>query len=627
LVGDDGRARVLDFGLAASIGEAGGADAPTSRALTVATGLTRTGAVLGTPAFMAPELFLAQPSDARTDQFSFCVALYRALYASPPFAGDNFIALQESVCDAAIEPPPEGSAVPPWLRAVIVRGLARDPDDRYPDMDALLGALASDPSETRRRRLRALARFVLAMIVSALLIYLATLAWGRWTQHQREHAAAERLERMELRVAELVEEGDPRGADRLFDAFVRSSENQGTAALPLAWLRRAARAGDAGDHEAALAAYAASFAVATKREHEIEALTSLLRSFRADLRWHRVAEAVTVLEGRAPAAFADTELRDAQLIAATARLDLDGAAAAIERLPESPRRRRLARLIAAMTPAHRTGKAGGGLVPGDYGDATELAYYTDIDGDVLVRVDATLDLPGIGTHGGYQFWRAVAAGPGEPMRYSAYDPAAGEIVLFQAKGAELVELTRIKDHPAPATASADLDGDGVRELFLGTGPYSRHLVELSAAADGSWSTRTSAPSLDARASDINSLFAADLDGDGVGELVAGLGHWRAYEVHVLGRGRASDDFTSLARSRLGNVSVAPFRGPNGLEIAALSRAPGEAIGLHLLRLEGEELEQSGYTALPENTSLSEDILTGDLDGDGVDEVVMLQVLP
>ncbi|MCA9661251.1 MAG: hypothetical protein KC486_23130, partial [Myxococcales bacterium] len=536
-----------------------------------------------------------------------------------------------AVCSGAIEPAPEGAAAAPWLHAVLIRGLARRPADRYADMDALLAALVSDPSELRRGRLRALARFVAAMIASGLLIYAASVAWTQWSRRQRERAAGERLERMERRIAALAEEGDPLGADRVFDAFVRSPDNQGTAALPLAWLRRAKRAEDAGEHDSALAAYAASFAVATAPEHELEALTALLRSFRADLRWHRLIEAVAVLEGRAPEAFADAELRDAQLLAATSRRDLEGAAAVIERLPESSRRKRLARLIAAMTPAHRTENAGGGWVLGSNGDATEFAYRTYADAEAVARLDASLELPVVGTRTGYKHWRGVPTGPGEPARYSAYDDAAGEVVLLQAAGAELVELTRFKDYPALSSASGDLDGDGVREHFLGTGPYSRHLVELTAAADGSWSRRNPAPSLDARISDVTSLFAADLDGDGVGELVAGLGPWMAHEVHVLRRERASDDFTSLARARLGDVYVAPFRGRRGLEIAALSTdttgLPGEALGLHLLRLEGETLVRTGYAALPgPSGGFHNHLLVGDLDGDGVDEAVALQTL-
>ena len=59
--------------------------------------LTRTGSMLGTPAYMAPEQFLGRATDARTDQFSFCVSLYESLFGKRPFAGDTLFALTANV--------------------------------------------------------------------------------------------------------------------------------------------------------------------------------------------------------------------------------------------------------------------------------------------------------------------------------------------------------------------------------------------------------------------------------------------------------------------------------------------------------------------------------------------------
>ena len=119
--------------------------------------LTRTGAVLGTPAYMAPEQFAGTGGDARTDQFSFAVALYEGLYSQRPFEGTNVIALMANVVAGTINEPPGNTRVPAWIRKILLRGLSTSPDDRFPSMTDMLAALAHDPAQQRRRRLGAAA--------------------------------------------------------------------------------------------------------------------------------------------------------------------------------------------------------------------------------------------------------------------------------------------------------------------------------------------------------------------------------------------------------------------------------------------------------------------------------------
>ena len=78
-----------------------------------AAALTRTGAIAGTPAYMAPEQFFGQPVDARTDQFAFCIALYEALYGERPFAGENSLRLAVNVTEGVLRPLPEITPFPP----------------------------------------------------------------------------------------------------------------------------------------------------------------------------------------------------------------------------------------------------------------------------------------------------------------------------------------------------------------------------------------------------------------------------------------------------------------------------------------------------------------------------------
>src|SRR5258707_610263 len=120
LIGNDGRIKVLDFGLARAVEDVVG-DAPTLPPQVVASGLstprqlearlTRSGAFLGTPAYMAPEQLLGKTIDARADQFSFCVALYEALYGERPFAANSIEEVASAVVESKIRPPPSSARV------------------------------------------------------------------------------------------------------------------------------------------------------------------------------------------------------------------------------------------------------------------------------------------------------------------------------------------------------------------------------------------------------------------------------------------------------------------------------------------------------------------------------------
>jgi tRNA A-37 threonylcarbamoyl transferase component Bud32/tetratricopeptide (TPR) repeat protein len=170
-----GKVRVMDFGLARRLddqtesrgelpGPAGVVPQPAGIDMDLA--LTRTGALLGTPRYMAPEQLLGAAADARSDQFSFCVALYEALYREHPFSSRNLSALTEGLAGGrASEPsPPARARVPSWLRRSVLRGLAAAPEQRFASMADLLEALARDPARRRRRAGAVAAAAALAIV-------------------------------------------------------------------------------------------------------------------------------------------------------------------------------------------------------------------------------------------------------------------------------------------------------------------------------------------------------------------------------------------------------------------------------------------------------------------------------
>ena len=146
---------VLDFGLAkvAEEGETEPLPAADAQELVEvggeSQGLTRTGALLGTPAFMSPEQHSGARVDAKSDQFSFCVALYEGLYGERPFGGVGLVSIAFNVLQGRRRPLPRNVDVPRWVQEVIDRGLALDPNDRFESMDRLLARL--EPRDRKSR--------------------------------------------------------------------------------------------------------------------------------------------------------------------------------------------------------------------------------------------------------------------------------------------------------------------------------------------------------------------------------------------------------------------------------------------------------------------------------------------
>jgi serine/threonine protein kinase len=172
LVARDGRVRVLDFGLARKVSDGSDEkpdDASRDDRAAASMTLTMAGAVMGTPQFMSPEQHRGEPADARSDQFSFCIALYRSLYGRYPFEGTTQDEVAHAVTLGPAPTVPRRTEVPAAIGKVILRGLSRTPGERHPSMTELVAAL--DAAIPRRRwPLVVAAISVLALLVVVVIV-------------------------------------------------------------------------------------------------------------------------------------------------------------------------------------------------------------------------------------------------------------------------------------------------------------------------------------------------------------------------------------------------------------------------------------------------------------------------
>lgn len=206
MIDGSGRVRVLDFGLARShegdeiheidtAPEAGRPAAPGSTSILGSCSggrLTRSDAIVGTPAYLAPESLQGRPVTAKSDQFSFCVSMFEALYGQRPFQGPTLSAVLSAIALGKISTTPPRRDVPRDLDTILRRGLSLDPDERFATMHDLAAALerAMQP-----RHARAVTGFAIGI---AALLWVAwpanagsgrcsTVSWMRDTWDERDH--------------------------------------------------------------------------------------------------------------------------------------------------------------------------------------------------------------------------------------------------------------------------------------------------------------------------------------------------------------------------------------------------------------------------------------------------------
>ena len=604
LLGADGTAKVVDFGIARSLDQ-----------------LEPERHAAGTLPYMAPEQLAGGPIDPRADLFAFGVTLFQLLQGRRPLHAladdelvDHLRELDRPLPSlAALRPD-----LPPALTALADRCLAKPVDARIgsaADVLTTLEGLSSEPAVTPKPPSSRGRRLAAAVAAAAVLAAVAVFAVAR---HERRARPAEAHAAVIARLDELFAELDRLHAagalaeeQRLFQEFLEAERDP--AVIAQAWLRRADRELARDELEPARISYSAAYARGAAALLQHQALVGLATVYLHGWEWDRLVAAIAVdaTLGVAPDDQAGF-LRDRSLLAV--------------RAPDT-----------GLAPSPPTAAVAAALLHGTPSPtAAWQVVAVDVDGDgrdeVLALEDGALVLRG----GNPLVERGRRDVPGIERIHCAGAGAAGAYaVTAKAAHFEIVELTA-DSPPVPIDALRtrvptqcawhDLDGDGAVELYM---LGARALHRIVRDRDGAWRARRH--ELGSEAWD---LVGGDLDGDGRQELIVSVGEWRAYDVRVYRL--APDGALALRdRIRLGVVTdlVALGRGAGGRGTiaawkddvwASARHLPaghpfGAPAGIYLLELAGDKLAVRRRFDLPHAARIhgsNNELLAAELDGDG-----------
>ncbi len=623
LVDTDDTPRLIDFGVA--------------RFLESSDTRTRTGQVVGTPAYMAPEQAMGRVDQIgpATDIFGLGATLYRVVTGFRPGR------LDLGSLDGA----------PRDVLAICVTAMAEAPTERYPSMAALADELerfargepvqAALPGLWRRTRwrLREARGVLLGAAGAALLAAVSWLAVDAWDAHtaaedlrRREDAAASRLDDALDEGRRLRADGDSDGAARVEEAVILRPEVQETRALARFHLQRAADATARHDRTAARGAAASAFAAARHPAETSASLVALGEVFAAEYRIDALRAIVERLARDAAGRRAADPLR---LALAMGERRFAEAARLAERAAD-PR----APVLAALMHAHAT--------PWTMEKLGVRRYHSpapgDVDGDgrpelFIGHTPLWVDAP------------TLPRAPLPPLEPGTFVTPLGDglAALQDADGRRLARLADGGWQTLTSLAGfshfalGDLDGDGAPRLFALGGWRMGALAPDSA---GVWrATRTHPPSeagrIVPRAADIGRFAARGP------ALVVAAGGWLGYDLRIYqaaggadatdGADGAADTLHLAAREKLGGVvSGALVERPDAdplIAVVVRSMLPeprmfppeqpaGRPEGIHLFEWTAAGLEAVRRVPLDSGQDDEFALHAADLDGDGLAELIV-----
>ena len=641
LIEAGGRAYLTDFGLVI--------EADSSR-------LTQTGTVMGTPTYMAPELARGEkdPNWSLVDVYALGSVFYEMVTGKRAYGGE---AGMQVLLDILADPPtPAGTLVPELARDVEVilqRAMARDPQYRYQSAADLADdleryvhgeAIAARPLSASYRAFQFGKRYqgpILAICATVALTVIGTAAiWTAQTSSQREadalreEVAQERLTSMNTRVDDLLSHGRIEEADRTFLTFTSADAHIGTAAVGKAWLRQAERNREAGKTEGELTALGTAYTSTSDAALQDRTLLEIARAFRERWWWDRMNAALELISIDDAAAAA--EVLTLRVETAAALGNLDGALELLESADAagvgSSVFRAMVASLARGTPLGREARSADTLdLDGD--GIEEIVVFPKRWGEPLVAYSANLSE--------VRRWEFTA--DNAPGMLHVLDRTSGlfagsregKVSAYHWTEDGFETVGAWEDSGALACVAAiDTDGDGNRNLYMGFGPYTRHLAEANLEGGELASAH---PPTDLAMSDISALTGLDLTGDGRDELVVAVGPWSAWDLRVLTHD--GDGLKRIARTKLGYVGdLRPMTvGDETLLLAAKSDvypsiqafptdAPyGRPAGLYLFAWSDDGLVERQFLPAPAPMGTSMRLnrpVVADLDGDGLEDIAV-----
>lgn len=617
------------------------------------------GALVGTPAYMAPEQAqrLPQALGPWSDVYSMGAVLFHMLVGTPPPPASDHPSAEEVSVEALLRH--QAPHLSHELATICATALRPQLSARYPSAEHLAQelerylrgepVLATRPGLFRSLRWQATRHraLLLAVVWSLVLFGVVVGASELWRLHERvreaqhiEYEAQQRLEVLQEQLTPLLTPARYGQVEQLLTTFVQHPTLRGTRAIPQALLWTAETYVQQQAYDRSLPLLIQAYSVAEHPDEQIRALLGLSSAYQRLGREAPLAEVDELLHRRFPHVLPEAEARAHRVAISSHKWDTEALKT------ESARHPALVNLWQHL------------------GKTTDTGQH--LSEAVALKQNAFLPwVPWDQSRSSVRTWQPAPGTPMPPLPGRRLELAPGlksintvltlpplngverllaqfdtqeapwnfQLGYFTVRGHQL-QLEQRFDLPGTLSATrADLNNDGLEELYLAS---QRRLLRLRPGPDGKLVMDEPHPATNRAGSQVRAVMAADLDADGRTELVVGLDGWTAYDVRVFRQDPLSDALKLVTWRRMGAVGyLTPYPLANQRQdILVTIHAPlrdresfpaeapeGLPAGHYLVRFKDDTLSLEKYFPLPRPGLAAGRPMVGDVTGDGLPDIV------